>query len=337
MKRTKLYKTYNIIIRSVIIVTSFTFLYLQLFIKQDFNSLIDDVSRILNEENTWGLIIISLALMPLNWSLEALKWKLLLKKKEEITFFVALKAIFSGASISAVSPNRTGDYFGRIFVLKETRFWEGVFITIIGSYAQTITTLIFGGIALFSFLAPALLYSDNIESSRLMFFQYAYVIALTILIALYFRISLISKLVPKKWIRVHKYVNIFIEYKFNQLSTALVISILRYIVFSIQFYILIFAVGIDFLSPFEGLILTSSIFLINTIRPSIALLEIGIRGSVAIFVLGLFLNNIGHPLHLDNAILLASSLLWLINIILPAIIGLFFIKDLRFFKTKNPR
>jgi hypothetical protein len=273
--------------------------------------------------------------MPLNWSLEALKWKLLLKKKEKVSFGLALKAILSGASISAVSPNRTGDYLGRIFVLKETKFWEGVFITIIGSYAQTITTLLFGGIALFGFLAPALISSESVDSSRLFIFQYAYFIILSILILLYFRISIISRIVPQKWKRFHKYVNIFIKFKFNELSTALSISILRYIVFSIQFYILLIAVGINFLYPFDALLLTSAIFLINTIRPSIALLEIGIRGSVAIFVLNLFLTENQINLHLDNAILLASSLLWLINIIIPAILGLFFIKDLRFFKPKN--
>jgi len=271
--------------------------------------------------------------MPINWSLEAIKWKLLLKNKEEISFFVAIKAILSGASISAVSPNRTGDYFGRIFVLKKTKFWEGVFITLIGSYAQTITTLIFGGMALFGFIAPSLLSTENVDSNKLIYFQYAYFTILTILIVLYFRISIIVKLVPQKWIKIHKYVNIFIKYKFNQLSTTLSISILRYLVFSFQFYILLFAVGINFLNPFEGLLVTSAIFLINTIRPSIALLEVGIRGSVAIFVMGLFLANKEYNFHIDNAMLLASSLLWLINIILPAIIGLFFIKDLRFFKT----
>lgn len=275
--------------------------------------------------------------MPINWSLEALKWKLLLKNKEKISFIVAIKAVLSGASISAVSPNRIGDYFGRIFVLKNTKFWEGVFITLIGSYAQTITTLIFGGIALFWFIAPSLLSAENIDSIKLIYFQYAYFIFLSILIVLYFRISIIVNLVPQKWIKIHKYVNIFIKFKFKQLSIALLISILRYVVFSLQFYILLLAVGINFINLVDGLLITSAIFLINTIRPSIALLEVGIRGSVAIFVLGLFLANKQYSLQLDSAALLASSILWLINIILPAIIGLFFIKDLRFFKIKSTK
>lgn len=275
--------------------------------------------------------------MPINWSLEALKWKLLLKKKEHVPFFVALKAIFSGASISAVTPNRTGDYFGRIFVLKKTKFWEGVFITLIGSYAQTITTLLFGGIAIFGFIAPSLLTSENVDGHRLIYFQYAYFSILTILIILYYRISLIAKLVPHKWIKVSNYVNIFIKFKFKELSIALLISILRYLVFSTQFYILLFAVGIDFLSPYQAMLFTSAIFLINTIRPSIALLEVGIRGSVAIFVMGLFLGNNDTNTHLENSVLVASSILWMINIIVPAIIGLLFIKDLRFFKQTSEK
>ncbi len=310
-------------------------MFYQLFVKQDFNTLLDDANSILKEENTWWLIVFSLLLMPLNWSLEALKWKYLFKNKEKVPFLLAVKAVLSGASISAVSPNRTGDYFGRVFVLKETGFWEGVFITLIGSYAQTITTLFFGGLALFGFLAPNLINNLGVDSHQLLVFQYGYFILFALLVLFYFRISIISKLVPQSWGKINKYVNIFIKYKFNQLFTTLIISILRYIVFSIQFYILLFAVGIDFLSPFEGLIFISSIFLINTIRPTIALLEVGIRGSVAIFVLVLFLSPSHSNTHIENAVLLASTLLWLINIILPAILGLFFIKDLRFFKAKS--
>ncbi len=296
-------------------------------------ALVSDVGSILEASNTWGLIALSLVLMPLNWSLEALKWKLLLKKKENISFPLALKAVFSGATISAVSPNRTGDYFARVFVLKKTKFWEGVFITLIGSYAQSITTLIFGGIAFFTFFTPLLLSAEYISIQNIKLFTALYYISLAVVIILYYKISLLSSVFPKRWNRIHKYVTIFSQYKFSELSIALIISILRYMVFSFQFYILFIAVGFGKMSLIQGLAIISVVFLINTIRPSIALLELGIRGSVVIFVVSVFYAN--SNVHIENAALTASSLLWLINIILPAIIGLFFIKDLRFFKSRE--
>ena len=60
-----------------------------------------------------------------------------------------------------------------------------------------------------------------------------------------------------------------------------------------------------------------------TITPTITIAEIGVRGSVAIFVLGLFSSN-------DIAILSSTTILWLINLIIPAIIGSFFIFSLKF-------
>jgi hypothetical protein len=294
--------------------------------------MISDIKLIFNADGLTYLLLISLALMPLNWSLEAVKWRYILKTKENVSFIVALKAVLSGTTISAVSPNRTGDYFGRVFVLKKTSFWEGVFLTLIGSYAQTITTLLFGGIAFFSLFAPSLVSLNYITTSQLLIFQYAFFAALIVSMLLYFRISLISALIPKKWSKIRKYLVIFKNYTFKQLFFTLILSFLRYGVFSLQYYIILVAVGFSDLSLFTGLSIVSTIFLLNTIRPSIALLEIGIRGSVAIFVFSLYY---GFDTQSDNAIFTASTIIWLINIILPALMGLLFIKDLRFFKSKE--
>jgi hypothetical protein len=155
---------------------------------------------------------------------------------------------------------------------------------------------------------------------------------LTLSMLFYFRISILAQIIPKHWVKTHRYVDVFRTYNWSQLLVTLIISILRYAVFSFQFYILLLAVGMVDLSLFSGLSIISSIFLLNTIRPSIALLEIGIRGSVALFIFGLYFGfDNGH----EEAIFTASTLIWLINIIIPALIGLIFIKDLRFFKSKR--
>ena len=68
------------------------------------------------------------------------------------------------------------------------------------------------------------------------------------------------------------------------------------------------------------------IFFFITVTPTITIAEIGVRGSVAIFVLGLFSSN-------DMGILSATTILWLINLILPAIIGSFFVFSLKIFRS----
>jgi hypothetical protein len=52
------------------------------------------------------------------------------------------------------------------------------------------------------------------------------------------------------------------------------------------------------------------------ILPSIVIADLGIRGSVSIFILGQFSEN-------TQGILTASVVLWIINIMLPSILGLF--------------
>ena len=66
--------------------------------------------------------------------------------------------------------------------------------------------------------------------------------------------------------------------------------------------------------------------LIISIIPTIAITEISVRGSVAVSLFGLIsFNTIG--------ILSAALALWIINLVLPALIGTFFVFSLKFFRS----
>ena len=66
-------------------------------------------------------------------------------------------------------------------------------------------------------------------------------------------------------------------------------------------------------------------FLIVSIIPTIAIAEIGVRGSVAILLFSYFAVN---PISVFSA----TISLWLINLVVPSIIGLFFVSSLKFFR-----
>jgi len=67
--------------------------------------------------------------------------------------------------------------------------------------------------------------------------------------------------------------------------------------------------------------------------PSIALIDLGIRGSVSIFVIGLYFQKSGfNSGDTELAILTSSTVLWLVNLIIPAILGTFFVFNLKFFR-----
>ncbi len=68
-------------------------------------------------------------------------------------------------------------------------------------------------------------------------------------------------------------------------------------------------------------------FLLASSIPTILISEIGVRGSVALFVFGVVSD-------LDIQIIMASVLLWLINVALPALLGLLNLKELKLLKEK---
>ncbi|MBE9468956.1 MAG: hypothetical protein IMY72_11655, partial [Bacteroidetes bacterium] len=54
----------------------------------------------------------------------------------------------SGVTVSIFTPNRVGEFGGRIFVLKRKNRVSAIFATIVGSFSQLIITIVVGLISL---------------------------------------------------------------------------------------------------------------------------------------------------------------------------------------------
>jgi hypothetical protein len=86
----------------------------------------------------------------------------------------------------------------------------------------------------------------------------------------------------------------------------------------------------------DGILIISMIYFIMAVIPTFALTEIGIRWSVALFFIGLYYKNIlNEDLATDSGTVIATTFLWIINLALPAIIGIFCIWQLKFFRKKG--
>lgn len=335
MSTAKLYKTYNRIIKTIIIIAAILFLYNQLFMKNTFEEMKEATASLISQKRFLYFLIPVLLLMPVNWMLEALKWKLVVRAKERISLITAMKAVFAGATISAISINRTGEFLGRIFVLKKYSFWEGAVVTLVGSYAQTFNTFLWGTLSAFILILPFVNDLDGISSSLVMTSFVILFIGLVIALFFYYKISWAQKLIHPKWKKISKVISILKLVDNKTLSLVMLLSAFRYLVFSTQFYILMQGASMD-LNYQTGLMLIASMFLFNTIRPSIALVEIGLRSASALFIFEFYyISLLGYNSYPQIEIVAVTSFIWLINIVLPAIIGLLFIKDLRFFKKEN--
>lgn len=101
----------------------------------------------------------------------------------------------------------------------------------------------------------------------------------------------------------------------------LLISALRFFVFSLQFLLVLTAFGATFsLDIFYAIII---VYFFTTLTPSLFMGKLFIRENYALFVLAPFVDN-------QLIILLASFSVWIINLALPALVGLFY-----FSKVKN--
>ena len=277
--------------------------------------------------------------MILNWGVESWKWKYLIKKIEKISIVKSYQAVLTGISVSSFTPNRVGDYFGRVFILEKANHWEGVLITIIGSISQFITTIIAGSIGLLIFIL------EFIDTSEYFYGYFYYgLIAIVVIVnffifLFYFNISILSTFLKNftktRWEKFREHLNVFSLFSKPELLKVLLISILRYCIFTFQFYLLLrlFSVPIPL---FYAAVTVSVIFFVITAIPTIALAELGIRGSISIYFIGLFFEKYSVITEQINiGVFSASSALWLINIIIPAIAGTIFVFKLKFFRKNS--
>ena len=317
----------GLFIKVVIAFVALWFIYHEVQIKDQDTDLSFGIGFLLEPEQIPVLIGL-LALMMLNWVLEAIKWRLLVSYIEKISLWKSLKAIFSGITIAIFTPNRVGEYGGRIFHLQKADRIDAALLTIVGSYAQLVVTLVTGILATIFFLP------EYIGLGPITPFQYNLIAILMIglcvmLVVLFLNTRLLTTII--NWLPIpakHRhYADVFQYHSSTTLWKVFLASLGRYLVFTFQFYLLlkIFHVDVSFL---KSMMMISMTYFVMTAIPTFAITELGVRGSVSVYFLGMISPNV-------SGIFTASSMLWLINLAAPALIGVVFIFQLRFFRKSE--
>lgn len=334
MKRdTKLYKIYSPLIKVAIVVLAFYFIYKRLFYKENIDQLYVYFKRVYNNTDSISLIFV-LCLMVANWAIETTKWKYLIKKIEKVPFLKAFGAVLSGVTVSVFTPNRIGEYAGRVFILEKADRWKGVLITILGSFSQLLATVIFGSISLIIFFKD---YTIDYFENVYLFYGISFLIVLLIilLVFLFFNITIITSIFnrkSKKFNKIKRYISIYRHYSKKELGFVLLMSILRYFIFITQFYVLLnlFDIKMPYLATF---FIMSLVYLVMAAIPTITLTELGIRGSATLYFFSMYYEKIGNLTNsMEIGIVSVATLLWLINIAVPAIFGALLVFRLKIFR-----
>lgn len=331
---TKLRNISGYVIKALIIVIAFGYIYKQLFVDHDIHQFTSSLSGFLCGTSQLLIFTLVIVLMVCNWTVETIKWKFLIKKYENISLLKAYKAVLAGITVSLFTPNHIGEYGGRVFVLAPSNRWKGVISTIIGSISQLIITLVMG---LIGFTIMLLISgTENIALPQALSFGLiiTLIIVMILVIILFFNISLLESLL-KKIIKKQKAldeISIIHTYNSRELFKVLLLSLSRYILFAFQYYLLLRFFSLD-IPLIDGLIFISSIYFVMALIPSVALSELGIRGSVALFFFGNYFTSCGiADGQMNFGIISASFLLWIINLAIPAIAGSIVFINMNLFK-----
>ena len=275
----------------------------QLFLKNDFNAQLSFCLQHLRGDRYY-FFVLALLLMPVNWGLETIKWKLLLRTN--IGYTRLLKSIIAGVTVGFVTPGRTGEFIGRVMFLNDNNNSKVFYLSSIGGLAQTAASLIIG--------VPfvAIWRNDPFITEIVIGSAAVYVLA-------FFRFDLLNKLLSS-WSLLQRY-GLIIEHgdlpDINTQVAVLLLSFLRFGVYTLQYVLLLifFGIGSDLLALFTHSIVY---LLAQTFSPLMPLLDFSYRGASALYVFNGFSNN-------NVAILSAVMVVWFVNLVIPALLGYFFI------------
>ena len=273
-----------------------------------------------------GPVLAALALVPVNWGLEAWKWWRLARHLEPVSFRRSYRAVLVGLTLGFVTPNRVGDYAGRIIELKSRRL-DALGAVFLGRYCQLIATVVAGSVGLAYFLLR--FYLVGYPATQVGVVAAVLLLNAAVLLPYYRSRLLLAALgLVRPLRRFRRFLAIMPSYSTRALTIVLAIAGLRYLVFCAQFGLLLVAYGAR-PGVGEGLAAIAGTFLFKSLVPSLnALADVGVRELSATHLFGL----LGQPV---LPVLSASLSLWVVNIALPSAVGLLFVLRVKVFRKKK--
>jgi hypothetical protein len=262
----------------------------------------------------------SIALMLVNTSLEGYKWYLLTSSVAPLKYFRAFSSYLAGIAFSIITPNRIGEYPGRILYLGKSHTFRYINVSVLGVVSQLSAVYFFGfaGLIYYNFFIST--GGDGLYNSALNFYVPKIALAACFLVnigivVLYLRFE---EWLPAfgriRWLRRFiTYARLLNRITMSRQMLVLGISLLRFFIFSAQFLSLLRYMNVG-MPVAGGFCMAALFFWIMAVIPSVTLTELGIRGKVSLFLFRNFSSN-------TVGIITAMAGLWLLNLIIPSIVG----------------
>ncbi len=278
------------------------------------------------KESPLAWLLTALILMPFNWLTELQKWIPFIRQHQDLSWKDGMKAILTGISFALFTPNRIGEYGGRILYVKPENHWKALMVHLVGSFSQYLILL---GLGLLSVGWLAQRFWD-IDVLYIRAFLGLCVLLLGLLTLIFFNMDwVVAQASQIKWLRPFKRfvkdIRVLSQFRRIDLLKVLGWSGLRVLIYSTQYFLLLRYFGVD-ISVLEGFSGIFAVFFLQTFIPLPPITALLTRGNLAILVWSQFGAN-------EISILAATFTLWIINLILPALIGTFSLIHVNITKT----
>lgn len=314
------YKTkqfFAVLIKLSIVVGAFYFIYGKISNNNDLSRA--DFFKILSEIDLFSIktLVFLTILTCFNWFFEILKWQNLVSMVETISLKAAMKQALMGGTASLITPNRLGEYGAKALCFPSKFRKKIVLLNLVGHLMQMSTTLLFGCVGLIYFNELYPLTVPPKTAARL--------IAALVAALFLFKKGIQQKHIKLKGNPLTKIVQFLFFMPKAIVFKCVFYSVVRYLFFSFQFYYLIrlFNYKLGYLEAMVGI---TTVYLLASLIPSFVILDVVIKGSVAVFVFS-FLGI--ETLHILSIV----TVMWFLNFAIPSIIGSYYVLAFKLPKT----
>jgi hypothetical protein len=268
------------------------------------------------------LLLLVFLLVPLNWILEAAKWRVLLLDFFHVSFQKCIKGVLSGLSVAVFTPNRIGDVGGRILHFPSHQRKIALWTTLVANLSQFVILVLFG-------LAGAIYFIDDIwikinVNDYFLFLTFCLLlVTFTGIFFIHPIARILVSLVPiEAW---KKKLIPFIEplqiIRSKNILIAIGFSALRYACYTVQFFLTLRFFNVK-MPLDETMHSISLVYLLKTTIPYPPFVGFVVRTEISIFVFQYVTESL-------MGVIAASILIWIINVAIPALIGYGFILHIR--------
>lgn len=292
-------------IKLLIVIGAFYFIYDQLASndKLDWNKF---QTLVVEKTSVLGILFI-LSFSIANRYLEILKWQNLVSFIKPITVGESTKQVLGALTAGIFTPNGLGEYAGKALFFEKIKAKKIIFLNLICNGIQMVLTVVFGTIGL------------------LVLGYWKWALSLIVVSCGLWIVSVLVKEIKIKGYSISKLIT-----KINEIPKAIhrkniFLGSCRYLVFSHQYYFLFLAFDVDL--PYVTLIATIAVvYFLASSLPSFQFLDFAVKGSVAVF----FFDKLGVN---EWIVVFISMLMWFLNVVLPVVIGSYFVMVFKPYKT----